>query len=750
MAEYTHGRKDSNMNQHILKRRLVRRTLLEKILLFLVVILVLTVGCLAGVLVSISNKEEIVKVQSNCKFANSEGITPANESKPDYCGEKDGQNKSHSPYMAADIVESIDPKVDPCEDFYEYACGAWKRKHVIPQDMSNLYAYGVLRENVLTKVKVILEEEVNANDLKAQKNAKYLYQSCVNETLLEERGHKVANPLLKELGGWPILGNATGHTWNESEFDLNTLLTTTAKYYNLPIIVPWVGLDDLDNTKYIIFIDQTWFGMDDAKQYLEKMYEDQLSVYKRMIINTALIFGANPETAIADATEILRFETDLANITIPPEERRDNNKLYNRMTIKDLLNNFTVRNASAAIQFNWLEYLQRIVDLGDNNVTLHENEYVVLMTPGYYTQLFNLLNKYSKRTIANYVVWRVMMNRLNNLPKRFTQEYFKYYQVAYGNEMEAARWKRCTRYVMDTFGMLIGRLFVKEHFDNHSKNEVKEMIENIRSTFIDNVDKLDWMDNQTKMVAKEKAKAIIDLIGYPDYIMEDETLESMYANITMDPKKYFENVLYILNREYANEVAKLRDTFNVSIDKWTTPPTIVNAFYSPQKNQIIFPAGILQPPYFRSDQPKALNYGGIGFLMAHEIIHGFDDSGRKYDLNGNLQNWWTRESEQKFKEKAQCLIDQYSSYVSPISGINVNGVRTQGENIADNGGVVQAYLGYHGWLKSQSHPEPTLPGLNFTSDQLFFINIARIRCGSSRKADDINHILTGAHSPNNF
>lgn len=300
--------------------------------------------------------------------------------------------------------------------------------------------------------------------------------------------------------------------------------------------------------------------------------------------------------------------------------------------------------------------------------------------------------------------------------------------------------------------MVVGRLFVQSSFNNASRAEAIDMIQHVRTAFKDRVDALDWMDAHMKAVAKEKADSIVELVGYPDFILDDRQLDSVYADMPMNSTSYFDNVLTVLQRDARDALGNLRITklANTSRLEWSSSPVTVNAFYSLQKNQISFPAGILQPPYYSIEQPRSMNYGGIGFMMGHEITHGFDDRGREYNKDGNLQDWWTVEAADIFKGKAQCLIQQYGTFVSPEAGLNVDGVLTQGENIADNGAVKQAFRAYRQWVAEVGSEEPLLPGLNYTHDQLFFINLAQIRCGLQRPESAQDDLQTGVHSPNRF
>jgi membrane metallo-endopeptidase-like protein 1 len=275
-----------------------------------------------------------------------------------------------------------------------------------------------------------------------------------------------------------------------------------------------------------------------------------------------------------------------------------------------------------------------------------------------------------------------------------------------------------------------------------------DMIENIRSSFTELLEEVPWMDDATKRVAREKADAIEERIGYPDYIMNDTALNLDYEGVRIDPTKYFENALANQNAAARRNLKNLRQPVDKA--RWTASPAIVNAFYSPSKNQITFPAGILQPPFYHSNNLKYLQFSGIAIAVAHEITHGFDDEGRLYNKDGNLKQWWPDSVIARFKEKAQCIIDQYNNYTVAEVGLNLNGRQTQGENIADNGGLKQAFRAYQRWIERTKTVEPLLPGLPLSHEQFFFLNFAQIWCGTNRPESYLQLVLSGRHSPGRF
>uniref|UniRef100_A0AAQ5Y9L6 Neprilysin n=1 Tax=Amphiprion ocellaris TaxID=80972 RepID=A0AAQ5Y9L6_AMPOC len=329
------------------------------------------------------------------------------------------------------------------------------------------------------------------------------------------------------------------------------------------------------------------------------------------------------------------------------------------------------------------------------------------------------------RDLQNYMVWRFAMNMVVGLSRAYRDTRKAFRKALSGATSEAAVWRQCALYVNSNMDNAVGRLYVQEAFSEKSK---ELMIKDIREVFISNLDDLTWMDAETKKAAEEKVWGIIFL--------------------TYSAEEYFENILQNLEYVQKKRLRKLR--VKVNKEEWVTGAAVVNAFYSSSKNQIVFPAGILQPPFFSKGQTKSLNYGGIGMVIGHEITHGFDDNGRNYDKDGDLKDWWTSDSTRRFLELSKCIVDQYGNFSWDLaSGLHLNGNNTLGENIADNGGIRQAYQAYKNYVK-QHGEEPPLPGIDLSHDQLFFLNFAQVWCGTYRPEQAVNSIKVDVHSPGKF
>ncbi|XP_061162969.1 neprilysin-like isoform X2 [Saccostrea echinata] len=645
---------------------------------------------------------------------------------------------------AARVADGIDFSVNPCGNFYEYACGGWMKSHVIPSDRSYMASFTVLRDTIQVKLKQLLEEDITNTDLDAVVKAKNLYGSCMNTTEIEGEGISVALPLLKEVGGWPILGTNEGGNWKEDNFSLASLIVIINKYSNVPYIYPYVLADIKNKEQSVLYLDNPGFIMPDRTHYNKPKDNPLMKAYVELGVKVAVEFGTKREAAQKDMEDILDLEIILANISTPLEGRRDNEKLYNKFTVGEMKNNLT---ESDELGFTWFDYVHRLFQLV--NFKVQENETVIVKDVEYMRNLMHTLEKFPKRTIANYAVWRLMVNRIKDLPDRFRQYLGEFYKVLYGSTHIRSRWRKCVGLIVNYMGLPLGRQFVERHFDEEAKSGISDMTDYILTAFGTILSELDWMDEETIDVAEAKANAMKRKIGYDDSILDDKLLNKRYENVTIQPYNYFQNMLSLLKRTVIDDLLELR--YKLYRMKWETAPSTVNAFYSAEKNRIMFPAGILQPPYYHKDYPRSLNYGGIGTLIGHEITHGFDDRGRQFNKDGELHEWWSQKSVDKFKDLTTCFIDQYGNFSYPeAGGMNVNGIITLGENIADNGGVLQSYRGYRNFISNRGSEEDPLPGLNMTHDQLFFINFAQIRCTLATKENSINHLMTGPHSPSRF
>ncbi|XP_078266641.1 neprilysin-like [Rhinoraja longicauda] len=652
---------------------------------------------------------------------------------------------------AARIIENADQTVDPCQNFYQYACGGWLKKHIIPETNSRYSTFDILRNELEVIMKDVLEKPGDEGSVAIQK-AKTLYQSCTNQTAIENKGGKPLIAMLKDLSEWPVATDdwetTYGKTWSLEKI----LSTMNAKYGKRVLIDFYVGTDDKNSNVHIIHIDQPNLGMPSRDYYAcTGAYKEACEAYSEFMQKTANLIrkdkGLN-KTELEVKREmdlVLQLEKEIANATTKPEDRNDPNKLYNKKSLSEVISEYPL-SIKGKPTFQWMDFINQI--LSSVPVTVTETEQIVVYAPGYLKKLADILKKYNDRDIQNYIIWKQVMDLMGSLSSAYRETRAAFRKALYGTTTENAVWRKCANYVNINMDKAVGRLYVEEAFAGESKHMVEELIEQIRVIFIKNLHEINWMDQETKTKAEAKAKAIKQRIGYPPDIKDNAKLDEEYKDLHFIVDEYFSNILQNLQMEQKKNLKKLRE--KVDKEMWISGAAVVNAFYSASSNQIVFPAGILQPPFFGKGQPAALNFGGIGMVIGHEITHGFDDNGRNFDKNGNLLDWWSPQSASNFKRLSQCMVYKYGNFTWDLAGgQHLSGINTLGENIADNGGIRQAYKAYQSYVK-KSGADGLLPGIKLNHEQLFFMNFAQVWCGMYRPEYAVNSIKTDVHSPGEF
>lgn len=648
---------------------------------------------------------------------------------------------------AGSILSKMDRDVDPCQDFYTFSCGGWLKENPIPEDSSSYGIYPWLRQHVDIRLKELLEAPSEPDELQAVTKAKILYRSCMNETVLEQLD---AKPMLKTLKQpefrWPVVGEGLGgdYQWSQSQWNLLKTLAEMRNQHSKSVLIRlYVSPDDKNSSHYIIKLDQASLSLPSREDYVTNTSSAQAyrAALLSLMVDTAVMLGAPEKAALTQMEKALAFETKLAHILIPYENRTSEN-MYNKYSLSRLQRSIP--------QFDWLGFVRAVVESNvDPTRSVSSSELVIVRAPKYFKELMKLLNATDPKTVANYVQWRTVFSRITTLSRRFLYRYLDYARVTTGTTSLTPRWDKCVNYVENSLVYATGRLFVNTHFQEDKKHMMEELIEGIRWAFIDMLEKEnDWMDKDTKKRAVEKAHAVLPKVGYPEFILNDTYLNEDLKQLEFSNKDYYGNVLQTLRLIAQSDISWLRKS--VPRTEWFTNPTTVNAFYSSSTNQIRFPAGELQKPFFWGrEYPRSLSYGAIGVIVGHELTHGFDNNGRKYDKNGNLDYWWSNSSVTAFNEKTQCMINQYNDYHWEEAGLNVRGKRTLAENIADNGGIREAFRAYRRWVDQTRGgvEEPLLPGLELNNNQLFFMSYAHVRCNSYRPEAAREQIQSGAHSP---
>ncbi|XP_035828940.1 neprilysin-1 [Aplysia californica] len=483
------------------------------------------------------------------------------------------------------------------------------------------------------------------------------------EKTMENRGDQHFKDWLKTIiGDSPLISPS----WNEATFDLNDVLFNATDLGFSILVGVYPQVDDKNSSVHILKMDQPSLGMPGQKYYLVPRNDTMLMAYQTLIYKVTETLGfADPDTAQQDVTDLVDFEIQLAQISVPSEERWDPEALYNPMTLGEVHANYS---SAELDMMQFVVALLHAPEVGITDVT--ENETIINVSPPYFRNFTELIRNTPKRTLANYVFWRVTGGYLETLTQTYRSLVFEYYKVVYGIQQGEPRDQVCARFAKGQIGFAIGKVFVDRYFEPEAKSMALDMIQGLQTAFDELVDELSWMDPETKRLAREKNDVIQSKIGYPEFVRNDTYLEEVYSNFTFTRYQYFENNVMIGKVSHDSLMRQLRQP--VDTNAWFMTPATVNAYYYPVNNEIAFPAGILQPPFFSKDFPKSLNYGGIGMVIGHEITHGFDERGRQYDKTGNLEQWWSDSAIQKFINKTQCMVDQYSAYVMEEAGMNVS------------------------------------------------------------------------------
>uniref|UniRef100_A0A8B9HWY8 Membrane metallo-endopeptidase-like 1 n=1 Tax=Astyanax mexicanus TaxID=7994 RepID=A0A8B9HWY8_ASTMX len=544
---------------------------------------------------------------------------------------------------AARLLQNMDQDVEPCQNFYRYACGGWLDRHVIPETSSRYSVFDILRDE--------LESILKGQSCCHIPVPSAVFCGTLFSDLIEKRGAQPLLDLIDYVGGWPVASDE----WNVRE------------------------------------------------AYLQFMISVML------MTREARNLTSNETIVREDALQVMHLEMDIANVTIPAQDRLDVTSLYNKMALSDLHRKFSLNG------FNWTRFVLGV--LSEVSITAQPDENVVVYCDQYLQKLGEVLARYNNRTLRNYLIWHLVIDRVSSLSSRFKDARAQYKKALYRNTMVEARWRDCVRYVQNTMENAVGALYVKQTFAGESKRMVtrSEHITFYRAVpfFIPTLEELSWMDDQSKKMARQKAR-------------------KCHRNALLS----FLIVVKLLRLH----LARIR-----CVTGFLPITTTQSAQLS--LCPTVFPAAILQPPFYSKDQLQALNFGGIGMVIGHEITHGFDDNGRNFDKDGNMLNWWSNFSAEHFRAQSQCMVQQYGNFTWDLAGgQKVCGVSTLGENIADNGGVRQAYKAYKKWRETEGE-EPYLPGLNLNNDQLFFLNFGQVWCGTYRAEYASHSIRTDSHSP---
>ncbi|XP_044752118.1 neprilysin-2-like isoform X1 [Coccinella septempunctata] len=640
-------------------------------------------------------------------------------------------------HAASDILGRLDEDINPCEDFYSFACGGFIKTRTIPDDVSAYSAFTEVRENLMKQLRAILEEPEDPSDITAVQVVKSYYKACMNEEMINAEALVEAQTLMNTLGGWPVLEEV----WDPNNFDWIEELKLFKEQgldFNYLLSIK-AGKDIGNSSARIITVDQPpVFGLT-IHNLVKGIHDSSVRNYLELMVDFAVMFGAAEYEATADMEEALLFEIKLAKKTVSKIENRNSSQFYNKMTLKQLKQQYGT--------IDWMKLFQYILP---EEVKLYDDREIMVEVPSYIDGLEKLLKTTAPKTVANYLFWRAALEIWPFLPQKFEDRITRYKKVTGGISQSSPRWKKCLDLTQAHLPLLLGATYVRRYSNEETKVYAAEMVDYIMTEFKKTLQYgTPWMDESTRKQALMKADKIKAQIAYANEMLDDKLLNELCAEIFVNEKAFLTSFLNINRHEWNRLLRKLLDP--TARNDWTETagPIVVNAYYHRLENTIILPAAILQGVFFNRNRPGFLNFGAIGTIVGHEIIHAFDDQGSQFDEDGNLRSWWNQDTLDAFAEKAKCFIETFNSIRVEEVDENVSGTRTLGENIADNGGAKQAYLAYQSWT-DQYGSESKLPGLKYNPKQLFWIASAQNWCSKERLEYLRQKVASDTHTPDKY
>lgn len=628
------------------------------------------------------------------------------------------------------VVQVMNQSADPCQDFYEYACGSWLQQTDIPAD-KNVYlrtfsSINDANERVLASI---------MNGSSWPYVSEY-YQSCSNVTAIDAAGAKPLDAARKAIQGT----DSKLALFNE----IGRLARTGTNFLTDFAIYP----DAIDATKYALNIQQGGLTMPDTLYYTDAaMFAKYSPAFHKYAATTFELLGEEESKAEADAQKIVAWEKQLAEMYLPKEELDDARKTYHPMTIAHAKQQYPLL---VSAFFSGLRTGGGVESIGDDTQT------IVIRTPAFFARAEAFVNSLSLDDLKLFYSYELATHYASSLSEPFRANAFAFFGEALSGQQERTpNWKLCLRATTRTLPTLVGKYFAQRSFDDATDHVASSLIKQIERAMLRTLHQAPWLDEKTREAALKKLNLLSNLVGYPKHPLE--------YNFTLNELDYWSNVQAISEFELQRQLSRV----GAAVDRaeWLMAASDVNAYYTAPNNQIVFPAGILQPPFFDAHRHQAMNFGAIGSVMGHELTHGFDNHGRLFDGYGNMKNWWTNRTEREFSKRAQCLIDQYSSFAvksldqSTTLG-HINGVFTLAENIADNGGVKLAFEAYRSYLAShrvqtanpwnEDDTHSTSLDVHLDAERLFFLSFGQAFCGKSKDATMTRRLTSDPHSPEHW
>ncbi len=611
---------------------------------------------------------------------------------------------------------SIDTGIDPCNDFYQFACGKFAANHPIPADqpeVDEFYALFNVNTQELSGILVKAGAGGATRTPNEQKIGDY-YKACMDTGLIEKLGLAPIQPMLDAIAAL-------------NDKAALPALAGMLQRNGVDVFFGYGEQQDFqDASKQIAEVAQAGLGLPEKDYYLRTGAKDVTlrNQYIEHITKMLTLAGSTPQQALSDAHAILDMETALAKASLSVTEMRDPKAIYHLQPLATF--------EAALPDFNFEQLRQA---MHSPAITELNNS-----TPAFFPALLEQIRSVPLPTLKAYMRYHLLTAAASQLPQRFDDENFDFYgRKLSGQPEQRQRWKRCSNNVNTALGEALGEVYVKQYFAGDSKAKMLEMVHNIEAAMDRDIQQVDWMSPATKQRAEEKLHLVANKIGYPDKWRD-------YSSLAIKPDDPLGNMMRADAFENDRELNKIGKP--VDHNEWSMTPPTVNAYYDPSMNDINFPAGILQPSFYDPKQTDATNYGHIGAVIGHELTHGFDDQGSQFDGHGNLSDWWTADDKKNFNDREDCLVNEYGSFTA-VDDIKINGKLTLGENTADNGGLLLAYMAYMQHARDQ-HIDLTAKQNGYTPAQQFYIAYAQNWCENTRPEYVRQRALTDPHSPDHF
>jgi len=613
-------------------------------------------------------------------------------------------------------VENIDKSVDPCVDFYQYACGNWIKNSEIPGDRASWQSFSQLDENNLQIERGILEKAAAGGAGRSAIDQKIgdLYGSCMDEKAVNAKGIAPLKPELDRIAAVKDKGALIDEIAHLHLVGPNALFN-------------FFSASDMHNADQVIaYLSQGGLSLPDRDYYV-KDDPDKVEMRKHLVDYATEVFtlaGQKPEEAAKSAQTVLMIETLLAADAMDRTKLRDPKNRDHKMTRDEAV--------ALAPEFNLNRYFTAV---GAPSFTA-----LNVSTPDFFRQVNGVIAAMPLESLKTYVTWHALRGAAPWLSEPFVQANFKMRQALTGQKQIQDRWKRCVNLVDGSLGEALGQRYVDLTFGADGKQRMLKMVDALEKSLDGDIQGLSWMGDDTKKQAKTKLQAIRNKIGYPDAWRD-------YSSVVIKKDDLLGNLERANEFESRRQIAKIDKPLDRK--EWGMTPPTVNAYYSPAYNEIVFPAGILQPPFFDRNMDDAVNFGGIGLVIGHELTHGFDDQGRKYDPQGNLRDWWTEQDGKEFEKRVSCVADEYSSFVA-VDNMKLNGRLTLGENTADNGGARIALAALERMIADDKTGKEGQSIDGYTPEQRFFLGFGRVWCEKQRPENLRLQVTTNPHSPGKY